>query len=234
MIATKPSWYAAYTRSRAEKKVARELQKQGIQYYLPLYKTIKQWSDRKKKVEEPLIRSYIFVRIVEKEYLPVLITPGVVTIVHFSGKPVPIPDWQIDNLKIMLGAKVPVNSEIAALIKGREVRITRGSLEGLRGIIVHVKGRHKLVISVHALNYNMTIDIDPGFVEEVKSETCLPSGRSEQWKYFEAEKLCFCFKSNPTAKSSNKWKAKSAEYDMIFFVLSSLFTFSYSFLVIRF
>src|SRR4030042_6761553 len=112
MNKSKPSsWFAAYTRSRAEKAVARELEKQHINYYLPLYKTIRQWSDRKKKVEEPLIRSYIFVHITDKEYRKVLETSGVVNIVHFSGKPVSIPDWQIDNLKILMGAEVPLDNE---------------------------------------------------------------------------------------------------------------------------
>jgi transcriptional antiterminator RfaH len=162
-----PSWYAVYTHSRTEKKVARELQKQNIDYYLPLYKTIRQWSDRKKKVEEPLIRSYIFVRITEKDYRTVLQTSGVVNIVSFSGKPVPIPDWQIENLKIVLGAEVPIAPGEREFTKDEEVRITRGALEGLRGQIIQVKGRHKLVISVNALNYNVTVDIDPGFVEGV-------------------------------------------------------------------
>jgi len=71
-----PCWFAAYTRSRNEKKVAGELEEQHIEYYLPLIKTIRQWSDRKKKVEVPLINSYIFVRIIEKEYLKVLQTTG--------------------------------------------------------------------------------------------------------------------------------------------------------------
>jgi transcriptional antiterminator RfaH len=162
-----PSWYAVYTLSRAEKKVARELEKLGIKHYLPLYKTIRQWSDRKKKVEEPLIRSYIFVCVIEKEFTPVLKTPGVVTIIQFSGKPAPIPHWQIENLKIVLGAEVPLSSKIRELKKGLEVRITRGSLEGLRGKILQIKGLHKLVISIDALNYNATIDIDPIFVEAV-------------------------------------------------------------------
>ena len=165
-----PQWFAAYTRSRAEKQVARELEKQGIEYYLPLYTTIRQWSDRKKKVEEPLIRSYIFVHIVEKEYLPVLQVPGVVTIVRFSGKPVPVPDWQIENLKILMGARVPVTQETREFEKGEEVCITRGALQGLRGTITRIHSQHKLVISINALNYNVTIDIDPGFVEGVKSE----------------------------------------------------------------
>jgi transcription antitermination factor NusG len=163
-----PRWFAAYTRSRAEKMVARELQKQGIEHYLPLQKTIRQWSDRKKKVEEPLIRSYIFVRITAKEYLPVLQTAGVVNLVTFSGQPVAVPDWQIENLKILMGTAVPVAQEDHDLIAGEEVRISRGPLEGLRGVIQQVKGHHKLVISIHALHYHLTIDINPVFVEPVK------------------------------------------------------------------
>jgi transcription antitermination factor NusG len=163
-------WYAVYTHSRAEKKVARELTKQRIEHYLPLIKTLKQWTDRKKKVEEPLIRSYIFVRIPENDYLDVLHTPGVMTLIRFSGKLVAIPDWQIDNLRILLGTSLPITVENRELITGEEVRITRGTLEGLRGIIQKIKGEHKLVISIHALHYHLTVDIDPGFVEIVTSD----------------------------------------------------------------
>jgi transcriptional antiterminator RfaH len=167
---TDMQWYAAYTHSRAEKKVARELAKQGIEHYLPLIKTLKQWTDRKKKVEELLIRSYIFVHITEKEYLDVLHTPGVMNIVRFSGKPVAIPDWQIENLKILLGNAIPIQVENREFAAGEEVRIARGTLEGLRGIIQQIRGEHKLVISIHALHYHMTVDIDPAFVEAVNNE----------------------------------------------------------------
>jgi transcriptional antiterminator RfaH len=167
-MAKKPAWYAVYTNSRAEKRVAGEFAKQGIEHYLPLYITLRQWSDRKKKIERPLICSYVFVRIIEKEYMSVLLTPGVVTIIQFSGKPVPIPDWQIENLKIALGAEVPITSETRKLKKGAEVLITRGALAGLRGTILQIKGSHKMVISIDALNYNMTIDIDQGFAEAVE------------------------------------------------------------------
>ena len=160
-------WYAAYTHSRAEKKVARELEKQGIEHYLPLTKTIRQWSDRKKKVEEPLIRSYIFVHITEKEYMAVLQTAGVMTIVRFSGKPATIPDWQIENLKILLGTSLPITVENHDFVAGEEVRITRGTLEGLRGIIQQIRGEHKLVIRIDALQYLLTVNVDPAFVEAV-------------------------------------------------------------------
>jgi len=160
-----PQWFAVYTRSCAEKKVAGELEKQGIEYYLPLYRTIRQWSDRKKKIEEPLIKSYLFVRIVQKEYLSVLKIWGVVRIVHFSGQPVPIPEWQINNLKILLGADIMIENDARDFKKNEEVVIVRGSLEGLRGVITKVGARKKLVISITALNYNISVNIDSRFVE---------------------------------------------------------------------
>lgn len=163
-----PQWFAAYTRSRTEKKVAEALQELGIEYYLPLYRTIRQWSDRKKKIEEPLIRSYIFVRIVQKEYLPVLQVSGVVKIVQFAGNPVPIPDWQINNLKILLGAGILIENNGKEFKKGEEVVITHGSLEGLKGVVARSGNRTKLIISITAIKYNILVDIEPGFVEAVK------------------------------------------------------------------
>jgi transcription antitermination factor NusG len=160
-------WYAAYTNSRAEKKVACELEKIGIEHYLPLVLTLRQWSDRKKKVEVPLIRSYIFVHISRRQHLPVLLVPGVVKILHFCGRPVPIPDWQINNLKILMGAAIPVSHTKRKYIKGDDVQIINGNMKGLRGIISQTRGSHKLVISISALNFNLSIDIDPSFVEPV-------------------------------------------------------------------
>ena len=163
----KPVWYAAYTRSRAEKKVAEHLKEAGIDHYLPLITTLRQWSDRKKKVIVPLIRSYVFVHITRKEHMPVLEIPGVVKILHFCGKPVPIPDWQIRNLKILLGADVPISTDKRVYLKGEEVHISHGSLKGLRGRIIRARGGHKLVITISALDYNLTIDINPAFVEKI-------------------------------------------------------------------
>jgi transcriptional antiterminator RfaH len=164
-----PQWYAVYTRVCNEKKVAAEFAKQHIEHYLPLFTTIRKWSDRKKTLQVPLINSYLFVHITNKQYMKVLQTNGVVKILHFDGKPVPIPEYQITNLKILLGAKIPINREPTELTKGQEVLIKHGTLKGLRGNILLIKGCHKLVISINALNYNMVIDIDPYFVEPVQS-----------------------------------------------------------------
>jgi transcription antitermination factor NusG len=93
------NWHALYTRSRHEKRVYDELIYDEIEAYLPLHTVIKQWSDRKKKVEEPMIRSYVFVKISEKEYYNVLNIPAAVRYVTFEGKAAPIPEWQIDVMK---------------------------------------------------------------------------------------------------------------------------------------
>jgi len=95
-------WFPVYTRSRAEKKAYDELLKKNITCYLPLKKTVKQWSDRKKIVEEPLIKSYLFVYISAKEHAEVLMTNGISRFLYFSGKIASMPDKQIEDLKLLL------------------------------------------------------------------------------------------------------------------------------------
>ncbi len=162
-------WYAVYTRSRAEKKVAAELEENNIEVYLPLYKTIRQWSDRKKKVDLPLIRGYLFVHIKDREYFEVLKIQGVVTFVKFLGKPTSIPAWQIQNLKILLGSGEHFDMEMADFSEGDFIQITAGVLKGLKGKIINLKNKKKLLISLDALDYCFTVDIHPALVERIKS-----------------------------------------------------------------
>lgn len=161
-------WYAVYTRSRAEKKAAAELEENGIEVFLPLYKTIRQWSDRRKKVQIPLIRSYLFVNISRKEYFKVLKAQGVVEYVKFLGKPPSIPAWQIQNLKILLGSGEPFEIVTDQFNEGDFVEISAGVLKGLKGKIVKIRRKKKLLISLDALEYSYTVDIHPALVEPVK------------------------------------------------------------------
>ncbi len=168
MIDTKEKkWYAVYTKSRAEKKTALEIGDSGIEVYLPLQKTIRRWSDRKKKVEVPLIRSYIFVKIAGKDYYKVLNTNGVVSFVKFSGKPASIPEWQIQNLKILLGSGKSFKISMEDFHEGDLVTIKTGVLNGIKGRIAKIRGRNKLVISLDALEFSLTISIHPALVELV-------------------------------------------------------------------
>ncbi|MBO7287087.1 MAG: UpxY family transcription antiterminator, partial [Bacteroidales bacterium] len=92
-------WFAVYVKSRSEKKVFKLLEDIGIESFLPLITRVKQWSDRKKKVEEPLFRSYLFVNIPLSDYYTVLNVNGVVKFITFEKKPVPVPDNQIIAIK---------------------------------------------------------------------------------------------------------------------------------------
>jgi transcription antitermination factor NusG len=162
-------WYAVYVRSRAEKRVADELEKNNIEAYLPLYKTIRQWSDRRKKVQIPLIRGYLFVYIKGSEYFEVLKIEGIVAFVKFLGKPASIPDWQIQNLKILLGSGEEFEVAMSDFGEGDFVHITAGVLKGLKGKIVKVRRQKKLLISLDALDYSFTVNIHPALVQHIKS-----------------------------------------------------------------
>jgi transcription antitermination factor NusG len=163
-------WYAVYTKSRYEKKLADNLREKGIEAYVPLRKVVRQWSDRKKLVAEPLIRSYCFVRPTPgpKQYSQVLDTDGAVRFVWFSGKPAPIPNRQIDILKAITGADVEVDVLKGSLLKGATVRVNAGPLAGVVGELVEIGGRHRVLIKIDHLDQVLTISISPLLIEPYK------------------------------------------------------------------
>lgn len=152
-------WYALYVKSRTEKKVAAELEKQDIINYLPLQKVLKQWSDRRKWVEEPLFRSYIFVQIDANEYYKVLQVTGVVKYITFESKAVAIPPQQIEAIKYFLNGRDPDNNDDQKWERGENVEIISGSLSGLTGELVEVKGKHKVSVQIDAVNRTILIQI---------------------------------------------------------------------------
>ncbi len=155
-------WHALYTRPRWEKKVQRELELQGYEHYLPLVTKMKQWSDRKKKVEEPLIKSYIFVRVSEKEYYDVLNVDGAVAYVTFEGKAAPIPEWQIAAVRKTIENMLPFELTGEKLQPGEHVKIKEGDLKGLEGEILRIKGKDKLVIRIDSVGYSLVVEMDTG------------------------------------------------------------------------
>jgi len=159
-------WYVIYTRSRTEKKVAAELECRGVESYLPLERTIRKWSDRRKKVKIPLFSGYVFVRILWKDYLKVLQTPYVIGFVRFNKIPAIVPEQQIRNIHIITEGMIPVEKTTEGFHKGETITITRGNLEGLQGILVEIKGKRKLLIRIEAVNQNLLVDVPAGFVEK--------------------------------------------------------------------
>ncbi len=153
-------WYALYTRSRAEKSAYNELTKRGIHAFLPLRKTYRQWSDRKKLVESPLFNSYLFVYINEKEHLSVLQASGIVRYVTFEGKAVAIPPQQIEAIKAYLeeGAPEYEESEVS-LETGYSIEITRGPMLGLHGILLTFQGKNRVKVEIDCVGKSLIIDV---------------------------------------------------------------------------
>ena len=156
---TESHWYAVYTHSRAEKRVSERLTEEGIETFLPMQKTLRQWSDRKKMVEKPIISSYVFVKVVPREFLAVRKTEGVVKIITIDNKPVIIPEDQMRNLHILCSSDADVLVSDKVYLKGDLVEVIYGSLTGLRGELVRVGRKHKVIIRILEPGMNLTVDI---------------------------------------------------------------------------
>lgn len=152
------AWYALYTRSRAEKKVAEILTRKQIESYCPLNQVEKRWSDRRKIVEEPLFSSYVFVRIPERMKSVVREVEGVVNFVYWLGKPAVIQDQEIDIIKRFLRAHKNVILEKVPIRQNDLVEITAGPLMHHRGRIIEVS-RNKVKAVLSSLGYAMIATI---------------------------------------------------------------------------
>ena len=140
-------WYAIYTTGRWEKKVHNRLLEAGVESYCPLNMVMRKWSDRVKRVEEPLFKSYVFVRISKDEHHKVLDTPGVVRFVYWLGKPAVIRDKEIENIRKFLGEYddvqvVPISNQI---VPGSQLLITSGILMDKEAVALKV---HKKTVEV--------------------------------------------------------------------------------------
>lgn len=161
------AWYAIYTRPRHEKKSAELLVEQKYEVYLPLIQKVRQWKDRRKKVDMPLFNSYLFVNFDYNQRFDILKTHGVVKIISFSGEPAVIPDWQINALKRMLDFPDSLRLE-KYITPGEIVEIKAGPMRGLKGMVDLKKDSKRLVLSIDGVFQSISVEIDEEFVERVK------------------------------------------------------------------
>ncbi|WP_339735028.1 UpxY family transcription antiterminator [uncultured Sunxiuqinia sp.] len=162
-------WHAVYVKSRAEKKSLGELIRRGIEAYLPLQVSKRQWSDRVKIVEEPLLRGYLFVRVSYREYVEVLKVSGVMAFISFGNEPAKIPEKQINDLKLFIekvNSAVHVTNENIA--KGQKVRVVAGALAGIEGEISEVRGKKRIVLRFDKLGCSIFADVSTQFIEKVE------------------------------------------------------------------
>jgi transcription elongation factor/antiterminator RfaH len=159
-------WYALYLRSRYEKRAHHLLLDKGVESFLPLIEEVHNWSDRKKRVEEPLFRGYLFVKTDLKDKLSILQTDGVVHFVGIAGKPSPIPDEQINWVRILVGHPDRIARE-SFISEGQRVRVSAGPFLGVEGYVLMKKSSTRVVISLDAIAQSVSVDIEPQFLERI-------------------------------------------------------------------
>lgn len=158
-------WYPIYTRSRFEKKTQLALTRKQITTYLPLKKVLKQWSDRKKIVEEPLLKSYLFIYISIKEYNEVLLTPGFSRFIYFSGKIAAMPEKQIEDLRLLLANSADLELIEYNISPGEKVLIKAGPFKGIIAELVSLKSKKSLILRLEQLGCSINIHTSMASIE---------------------------------------------------------------------
>jgi transcriptional antiterminator RfaH len=151
------NWYVLYTYPQYEKKVHKSLLRRNFNSFLPVQTVVKQWSDRKKKVEVPLFPNYVFVQTETNQRFKILDFHGVSRFIMFNGKPVTIDDGEIQTIKKMMNTTDPSKEE--NLTPGDKVILQGGVFDGLEGIIYRKNGKTRFCVKISAINQLISIDI---------------------------------------------------------------------------
>ena len=152
-------WLAIYSRPRWEKKVAQLLTEKGLESYCPVNKVRRKWSDRVKIVEEPLFRSYVFVRVNDANRTEVRMTPGVINFVYWDGKPAVIKEKEINAIKRFLNEYENVEVKLIKLEVNQRVKVIKGPLMDQEGQVLELQ--HKTVkVAIDSLGYLLIAHID--------------------------------------------------------------------------
>ena len=164
------NWIVVRSKPRSEKIAYAQLKEKGIEAYLPLLKERRKWSDRKKWVEFPLFSSYLFVKIEIKNSIFILQTNGVSSLVKFGEEIAIAQDEVINAIRLAIdGGYQLVPAEY--FIAGNAVEVIEGPMRGVKGIVVQLKGKDRLVIKIDAIQQALSIDIDTRFIKNIKRKS---------------------------------------------------------------
>lgn len=180
------NWYALYTCSRQEKRVPEQIERPRVSRFLPLYRSLRRWKDRRKELDLVLFPGYVFVQMKLEDRSRALQLPGVVRVVSFNGRPAAVPAGEIERRRERLSR----SSKIARhpyLRTGRRLRESSGPLEGLEGIVVRRKESCRLVLSIDVIQRSVAVEVDEADLEMVSA---LRSVRRKT-QVFHSEKLPF-------------------------------------------
>jgi transcription antitermination factor NusG len=159
-------WYAVQVKPRSEQAVATSARNKGYDQFLPLYSVSRSWSDRTKRLDLPLFPGYLFCRLGNESWLPLLKTPGVCGLVGAGRVPIPIDDDEIDTIQACVRSGLLAEPH-PFLRVGQSVRLQQGPLAGMEGFYVQDRKRHRIVVSVALLHRSVGIEIDREWVEPI-------------------------------------------------------------------
>jgi transcription antitermination factor NusG len=152
-------WFGIRTRSNQEKMAASGLESKGFEHYLPTYRSRRRWSDRIVESDQPLFSGYVFCRFNPQQRLPIVTTPGVVSIIGFGKEPAPIADSEIEAVQTVLRSGLAAEP-CPFLREGQRVRVKRGALEGVEGILLRKKSEWRMIVSISMLQRSLAVEID--------------------------------------------------------------------------
>ena len=162
-------WFVFYTKSRQEKKVNDLLTKRGFDSYLPLQMVMRQWSDRKKKVEVPLFNSYIFVFVEEHMIQEVLQIPGIAWNIRLNGKPAVLHPKELETIKrfIETGLLIETSGQSEKFSVGERVKVMDGPLKGTYGILIDNHNKQFFSMLLESIGQVITVQIDPKIIRKL-------------------------------------------------------------------
>lgn len=161
------SWYVVYTYPKQERRIFADLLKESINAFLPYQKVVKQWSDRKKKLEVPLFPNYVFVQMPEKERFKVFNVAGITRFISFGGKPAVVSEDEINTIKQLVNHDINFEKEVS-LTSGNRVKVVQGPLTGQSGVLLEKKGGKRFGIHFDSISLSISIDIQYDFLELVE------------------------------------------------------------------
>jgi transcription antitermination factor NusG len=162
-----PHWYAARIRANHEKRVAERMANRGIEHLLPLYTSLRQWKDRKVCLLMPLFPGYLFVRLCLRERLRVLEVPGLAGLVGIGCQPIPLADAEIQVIQRCINLE-SIIAPHPYLSVGNRALVRNGPFRGLEGIVIRLKNRTRLVISLSLIQSSVTLELDQAELEPVR------------------------------------------------------------------
>lgn len=159
-------WHVAYVKSRSEKKVKERLDKLKINNLLPLIKTVRQWSDRKKTIAVPLFSGYIFVQLVEGEYTKARMVEGLINFIYEDKKPAIVSQFQIDSIIQFLETGLPVSAHPDTFEQGEMVSINFGPLKGCMGELIEIENEKHFIVRLNIINQVLKISVPKSYLEK--------------------------------------------------------------------